>query len=187
VQQQLLSGYLTEHEFDVVGVSTLAELKWHIDNGSHFDVLLLDLGMPDGSGLDEVGHVRQQTRWGVMIVSSSDQEDTRIKALELGADDYIIKPFAPRELAARVRSLCSRLAPTANRRPLSDFAEEHGLTQREAEVLRCLAGGLRRKQIADQLGISLNTTADHIKRIYRKLRVRSIAEAAHLLHDVDLP
>ena len=75
------------------------------------DVLVLDIGLPDGSGLDVCRQVRAsatQRHLPVLVLSAQGEEIDRVVGLELGADDYVTKPFSPRELVARVRGLLRR-------------------------------------------------------------------------------
>jgi two-component system catabolic regulation response regulator CreB len=75
------------------------------------DALVLDLGLPDGSGLDVCRHVRASVELAhlpVLVLSAQSEEIDRVVGLELGADDYVTKPFSPRELVARVRGLLRR-------------------------------------------------------------------------------
>ena len=72
------------------------------------DVLILDVGLPDGSGLDLCKEVRAAGSLPVLMLSAHDEEIDRVLGLELGADDYLGKPFSPRELLARVRSMLRR-------------------------------------------------------------------------------
>ena len=77
------------------------------------DLLVLDVGLPDGSGLDVCRQVRAQGATPVLMLSAHGDEIDRVLGLELGADDYVTKPFSPRELVARVRGLLRRATPTA--------------------------------------------------------------------------
>ena len=77
------------------------------------DLLVLDVGLPDGSGLDVCRQVRAQGATPVLMLSAHGEEIDRVLGLELGADDYVTKPFSPRELVARVRGLLRRATPTA--------------------------------------------------------------------------
>lgn len=82
-----------------------------------FDALVLDVGLPDGNGLDFCREVRSIGTAPVLILSARGEELDRILGLELGADDYMAKPFSPRELVARVRALLRRsacMAPAAH-------------------------------------------------------------------------
>jgi two-component system, OmpR family, catabolic regulation response regulator CreB len=82
---------------------------------TRFDLLILDVGLPDGSGLDVCRAVRLQADWAtlasvpIVFLSAQADEVDRIVGLELGADDYVSKPFSPRELVARVRGMLRRV------------------------------------------------------------------------------
>jgi two-component system catabolic regulation response regulator CreB len=79
-----------------------------------FDALILDVGLPDGNGLDLCREVRLVGHVPVLMLSARGEELDRVLGLELGADDYMAKPFSPRELVARVRALLRRsAAPSA--------------------------------------------------------------------------
>lgn len=74
------------------------------------DLVLLDLMLPDGSGFDFIRRVRADgTTTPIIVLSSRDAESDRVAALEIGADDYVTKPFSPREVVARVRAVLRRL------------------------------------------------------------------------------
>lgn len=78
---------------------------------ARFDLLVLDVGLPDGSGLDllrDVRHAPPTAAMPVLMLSAHGEEIDRVLGLELGADDYLTKPFSPRELAARVKALLRR-------------------------------------------------------------------------------
>jgi two-component system KDP operon response regulator KdpE len=80
------------------------------------DLILLDLGLPDRDGLELVSLLRQEPRSALIVVSARDQTEQKVAALDLGADDYVTKPFDTEELLARVRaSLRQRLASEAER------------------------------------------------------------------------
>jgi DNA-binding NarL/FixJ family response regulator len=97
----------------------------------------------------------------------------RVAGLLVGADDYLVKPYAPDELLVRVRGLERRS------RPLAGVARGK-LTRREAEVLRLLAQGLTQREIAGRLSISPKTVGTHIEHVLRKLGVHSRAQAVAL-------
>lgn len=75
------------------------------------DLILLDVMLPGASGLDLLRRLREGRRTPVMMLTARGEELDRVLGLELGADDYVAKPFAPRELVARVRALLRRAAP----------------------------------------------------------------------------
>lgn len=108
----LLRRYLAANGFEVALADCAASARSSI-RGSAFDVVLLDVGLPDGSGLSLVTELR--ANWGgpVIIVSGRDEAVERIVGLELGADDFVSKPFDLRELLARIRSVLRRAGVSA--------------------------------------------------------------------------
>jgi len=111
---QFLKQGLTESRYTVSWVRTCAEANDAIAE-SGYDVVVLDLGLPDGDGLDLL---RAWRRSGfsepVLILSARDSVEDRIKGLDIGADDYLPKPFSLEELQARVRSLVRRQSAVKN-------------------------------------------------------------------------
>jgi DNA-binding NarL/FixJ family response regulator len=125
-----------------------------------------------------------RTRFGeqlpIVFVSGDRVESLdRTAGLLLGADDYVVKPFDPDELLARVQRLLVRSSSTdADRQPAAGDRTAHlGLTPRENQVLELLVEGLNQAQIAQRLVISPNTVATHIQRILVKLGVHNRAQA----------
>lgn len=79
-----------------------------VGSGGRHDVVLLDLGLPDGDGLEVARELREVVTTPILIVSARGDEVDRIVGLEIGADDYIVKPFSQRELVARIRAVLRR-------------------------------------------------------------------------------
>lgn len=104
VFEPLLAG-LRRNGFEVRHVIYAAEVPGAIGDA---DLLLLDLGLPDGDGLQVLREVRRTSDIPVIIASARGDETDRIVGLELGADDYVVKPFSVRELAARIRAVARR-------------------------------------------------------------------------------
>ena len=114
------------------------------------DVVLLDLGLPDGDGIDVLRELRKVTDVPVIIATARGDETDRIVGLELGADDYVVKPFSVRELAARVRAVARRrrvdssldsgrvVVDRSRHRVVVDGAEVD-LTAKEFDLLAVLA------------------------------------------------
>jgi len=107
---ELLSGYLSENGVDSVhapdGPRGLGELE---RNG--FDAVLLDVMMPGLDGLEVLRRIRERHRVPVIMLTAKGDETDRVVGLELGADDYLPKPFSPRELLARIRAVLRRANP----------------------------------------------------------------------------
>ena len=99
---------LIEHGFTVVWVRRLIDATTEVSNGIT-DLVLLDLGLPDGDGLSLLKRLRkEQKSLPVLLITARDSLDDRIKGLDSGADDYLVKPFALAELVSRIRALARR-------------------------------------------------------------------------------
>ncbi|MEG1849178.1 MAG: response regulator transcription factor, partial [Oscillospiraceae bacterium] len=88
---------------------------------SHPDVILLDLGLPDMDGMEILRSVRQTANTPVIIVSARGHEKEKVTALDLGADDYIVKPFGPEELLARIRAAIRHSTKLSSGEPTGIF------------------------------------------------------------------
>jgi DNA-binding NarL/FixJ family response regulator len=159
------------------------------------DVVLLDVALPDIDGYVVCRELRESFGEALPIVLlSADRNDVhdRTAALLIGADDYLKKPVDPAELFARVRRHLTRArgasahpngaGRTAGMTDQTGVTDKHGLTRRELDVLRLLAGGHQQQEIASRLFISPKTVSSHIQRILGKLGVHSRAQAVALAH-----
>jgi DNA-binding response OmpR family regulator len=105
---QSIREYFTQEDFLCEGADTYAEAMNRVDS-FNYDCILLDINLPDGSGLKLLQYLRQEKKEdGVIIISARGSLDDKIVGLDLGADDYIIKPFHLSELNARVKALIRR-------------------------------------------------------------------------------
>jgi two-component system, OmpR family, alkaline phosphatase synthesis response regulator PhoP len=106
---RVVRDYLARAGFEVIVVgdagSALASVR-----GAKPDLLVLDLGLPGGDGLDVAREVRRRSNTPIVMLTARGDESDRIVGLELGADDYVVKPFSPKELVARVRAVLRRTA-----------------------------------------------------------------------------
>jgi DNA-binding response OmpR family regulator len=145
------------------------------------DVVVLDVQLPGISGYETCRAFKNDDPdLPVLFVSGTRTEAMdRVAGLLVGADDYLVKPFAPDELVARVRAL-------ARRRTLNGATPAVQLTPRELDVLRLLAGGRRKADIAAELVVSQRTVATHVEHIFGKLRVRNGAHAVSEAHRLEL-
>jgi two-component system KDP operon response regulator KdpE len=141
-------------DYDVATVGTVRDAIARIAADPP-DVVVLDLGLPDGDGKDVIGWVREACDVPIVVLSARDREAEKIAALDLGADDYVNKPFGIGELMARVRAALRRrvagqgegaVVKVADveidrvRRRVSRGGEEVKLTPKEFELLSFLAG-----------------------------------------------
>jgi DNA-binding NarL/FixJ family response regulator len=142
-------------------------------------LVVLDVNLPLVSGYEVCRRLRDRYGTGLPIVFLSGERVEsfdRVAGLLIGADDYVVKPFAPDELVARVQRLLGRSHAPAQPRGLSR------LTKRELEVLGLLAEGKSQSEIADELVISRKTVGTHIEHILSKLGVKSRAQAVALAY-----
>jgi two-component system response regulator RegX3 len=167
-------GYALEQEgFDVTLAESGEAAESRLSNDS-FDLLILDIMMPGKSGLDICREVRSQSPVPIILLTAKDAEVDKVVGLEVGADDYVTKPFSVRELLGRVRAQLRRREldrdhqgderATIEAGPVSIDLARHlvavrgeavNLTRSEFQVLRLLAGNpgevFSRKQIMEEL------------------------------------
>jgi two-component system KDP operon response regulator KdpE len=155
------------------------------------DAILLDLGLPDRDGLEIVPLLKQQSQAPILVVSARDATDQKVAALDLGADDYVTKPFDSEEVLARLRAslrhslVAQGASPTVythglsidltNREIARDGTEVH-LTRKEFEVLRQLALSPGRV-VTHQRILEAAWPFDHDKRVdYLRIVVRNLRQ-----------
>jgi DNA-binding response OmpR family regulator len=109
---RLVADYLTAAGFGVATASNGDEALMRIRTDAP-DLVVLDLGLPGLDGLDVARTIRRNGELPIIMLTARDDETDRVIGLELGADDYVTKPFSPRELVARVRAVLRRHAPGA--------------------------------------------------------------------------
>ncbi|MFZ5958633.1 two-component system response regulator CreB [Pseudomonas knackmussii] len=158
-----------------------------------FDLVILDVGLPDISGFEACRQLRRFSEVPVIFLTARDGEIDRVVGLEIGADDYVVKPFSPREVAARVKAILRRGAlreqPVAVPAGLFQVDEERflihyrgqplNLTLHEFRLLQTLLARpgrvLSREQLLEALGVSAQAGYErnidtHIKGLRAKLR-----------------
>jgi DNA-binding NarL/FixJ family response regulator len=137
---------------------------------------VLDVAMPGLSGYEVCHRLRAElgADLGIVLISGVRMESyDRIAGLLLGADDFLVKPFDPGELVARLRRLLERVPSVPS---------FHQLTPRELEILTLMAEGYAQRDIAARLVISPKTAASHIQHIIEKLGVHSRAQAVAMAY-----
>ena len=117
--QSLLAAYMQNEDFKVSLASTGKEMLACVDS-EPIDLVLLDLGLPDEDGLVLARQVRARSSLPIIVLTARKEQKDRLAALEIGADDYLTKPFDPEELVLRVRNLLNR----TNRGPLEKALRE---------------------------------------------------------------
>ena len=104
--RESLAFALKREGFAVLEAASLREARALIDEQA--ELIILDLVLPDGNGLDFLRALRSRSDIPVIVLTSRDDETDRVLGLEMGADDYVLKPFSPREVTARVRAVLRR-------------------------------------------------------------------------------
>ncbi len=189
---QLTQDYLENAGFSVQGAGD-GERALAVIRAEEPDLVVLDLGLPVMDGLDVCRSIRKTSNLPIIMLTARDEEADKLVGLELGADDYITKPFSPKELVARVRSVLRRseLAQEARevirvgdvtldlpRMRVTVGSEEVELTGTEFQLLQALASQPGRIFTRSQLlnavhGVAIESYERaidaHIKNIRRKL------------------
>ncbi len=140
--QEIMAATLKKEGYTVETASTYRTAMEKI-NSYNYDCVLLDITLPDGSGLDILEEIKKSgSRLNVIITSARDSIEDKIKGLELGADDYLAKPFHIAELAARIRSVTRRsknegeLAYKAGNVSLHEKSQRLTVDGKEVSLLR---------------------------------------------------
>jgi len=110
--RSLLSRYLLSEGYRVTTAESAADARARLA-GLDFDLLILDVMMPGETGFDLVKSIRRSSTVPVLILTARDAAESRITGLELGADDYVVKPYEPRELSLRIANILKRTQPPA--------------------------------------------------------------------------
>jgi two-component system, OmpR family, phosphate regulon response regulator OmpR len=152
--RNLLSRFLTAEGYRVSTADNAAEARARL-SGLHFDLLILDVMMPGESGFDLAKSLRETSSVPILMLTARDESAMRIEGLQIGADDYVAKPFEPRELSLRIGNILKRAQPAAAppvelvrfgdftfhiaRGELRRGEEMVRLTDRERDMLRVLS------------------------------------------------
>ena len=152
--RDLLSRFLASEGYRVTTAESAADARAKLC-GLHFDLLILDVMMPGESGFDLARHIRAASTVPIIMLTARHEAESRIQGLRIGADDYVAKPFEPRELVLRIGNILKRAAPAVlapvelvafgpyvfhlDRGELRSGDEIVHLTDRERDMLRMLA------------------------------------------------
>jgi DNA-binding NarL/FixJ family response regulator len=175
--------------FKVTTAATLSEARSAL-KAVRPRVLLTDLQLPDGNGVELIRETRQAyPDTEIMVVSILGDERSVISAIMVGATGYLLKDAFPNDIAATVRDLVAGHSPisasiarfivrrTQSTSPAVPALSTAKLTPREIDILWGIAKGFSYAEIAEHLGLSRQTVPGHIKSIYRKLEVNTRGEA----------
>ena len=178
-------------EIDIVGEAMTGRQAVERSRRLKPDVILMDLNMPEMGGIAATRTIKEEDPDRVILaLTVSEAEEDIVEMVAAGASGYVLKDVDPASLArsiqdahaghfqlddALTRRVIVRLGSTLkrSRRPLAE-----PLTEREAQILRMVVEGMSNKAIASRLGLGEGTVKSHLRNIYRKLQVRTRAEAA---------
>jgi DNA-binding NarL/FixJ family response regulator len=187
-----LRRWITETEgFECVDVYASAEDALRLLPDAAPDVVLVDLRLPGLSGVDLIRELRVRCpEVNCLVLTMYAESDLIFEAVKAGACGYLLKRIKPEEITEAIRQVHaggSVMTPRIARRVLEMFAgglttdkvqsDEHRLTAREQQILKCMSEGMARKQIVAQIGINPHTLDYVIRCIYRKLHVQCAAAA----------
>ncbi len=189
IRESMANRLLAMGARDVVEAATCAEARARANVSGPRDLCVLDVGLPDGSGLDLLGELRSAGWPRLVVLSAADDPYSVRAAFVAGAQGYLLKSASPVVVADGVRrvldggvyadpSVASLLAAGLRTSPASDGVSD--LSGREIEVLRLVADGRSNKEIGDTLGLSALTVKSHLARIARKLGTGDRAEMVAL-------
>jgi two-component system phosphate regulon response regulator OmpR len=188
--RDLLSRFLSNEGYRITTAETAADARAKL-KGLSFDLLVLDVMMPGESGFDFAKSLREISSVPILMLTARDAAESRIKGLEMGADDYLSKPFEPRELSLRIANILKRAQPAASPRAAEQVGfgpfvfhigrgelrkgeESIRLTDREREMLRILAASpgetVSRMALAGNGGAISERAVDvQVNRLRRKI------------------
>lgn len=179
---------------DITWVESIADAQQSLlDN--NYGLILLDINLPDGSGLELIPQIRECRSPSYIIVTTIFDDDKSIfTAMQLGANGYLLKDYDNVLFVEKLKGILRGeppLSPAVARKLLQYFhntaqcpqkdsplKNNYGLTKREEEVITLVAKGISNKEIARLLNISVNTTSGYVKNCYQKLNISCRAEAS---------
>ncbi len=156
------------------------------------DVALMDIHLPGINGIEAVRQLKLQCPRTQFIMSTIYEDDENIfESLKAGASGYLLKKTAPSRILDAIAEVFEGGSPMSSqiaRKVIASFQKKDSidevniLTPKEKEVLKSLAKGLRYKEIADELNVSMETIRSHARNIYEKLQVQSRTEALNKVY-----
>ena len=187
--RRLLQRYLTEHRYHVTAAADAAEARAALRNFA-FDLMVLDVMMPGQDGISLTAELRAESDLPILLLTALGETEDRVKGLSAGADDYLVKPFDPRELLLRIATILRRISPApppdqplrfgpfafdARSQELRRGDERVHLTDAELSLLQILAEqpglAISRRELGERSRISGSDRAidTQIARLRRKL------------------
>ena len=190
-----LADALPMYGYDIeVAEDGLEALKILFEGNKHFDLILLDVMMPNMDGWDTLKAIRKNKQiehMPVIMITAVNEEQKVVSGLKIGADDYIVKPFILPNLLARIEAVLRRSnwqkeAQPKTEKTLNKDVNIDALTPKEKEVLALVAKGASNQEIADKMCVRDVTVKTHLNSIFKKLKVTNRTQAVLLAMQIDL-
>ncbi len=165
------------------------------------DIILMDIRMPEMDGIEATQLIRKNNSCQILMLTTFNDEEYIVKALQAGAAGYLLKDLPAADLAQAIRlahtgifqldpnvagKLVGALGSTPNSPPTTPSIDSYDLSAREIEVLKLLANGATNREIANELFISLGTVKNHVSNILGRLELRDRVQAALFARDHNL-
>ncbi len=192
---KFLQDALPMYGYDVtIAKDGLEALKILSESKAGFDLILLDVMMPNMDGWDTLKAIRKNKtteRIPVIMITAVSEDQKVVTGLKIGADDYIVKPFVLPNLLARIEAVLRRSKWQQESHPKSEISLNRGanieaLTPKEKEVLALVAKGASNQEIADKLYVRDVTVKTHLNSIFKKLKVTNRTQAVLLAIQMNL-
>ena len=192
----------TADDITVVGEATTGTEAVEAATRIEPDVVLMDIQMPDGDGIEATRRIleRRDCETRVIVVTTFELDQYVFESLRAGASGYLLKRSRPNELLDGIRIVAAGealLSPSVTRRLVEEFVDHtvatqdadqsmKALTEREGEVLICVARGFSNTEIAEEMHISESTAKTHLKRVLMKLGLRDRVSAVVFAYEAGI-
>lgn len=189
-RQGLISLLNTQDDFvEIVGEAETGREAVEMSVALQPEIILLDIFMPEGNGLEAARLIREKApNVKIVILTSSEDDEHLAEAVQIGVSGYLLKNLDREELfellggieageAAITRTMAAKLLKRTVRER-TETGEGEKLTDREIDVLRLVARGASNSEVADKLGVTINTVKTHLKHIFDKLQIDNRTQAA---------
>ena len=192
---KFLADALPMYGYDVtVAEDGLEALKILSEDKKNFDLILLDVMMPNMDGWDTLKAIRNNKKFKympVIMITAVSEDQKVVSGLRIGADDYIVMPFILPNLLARIEAVLRRCEWQQETKPkqevsLNKDVNIDALTPKEKEVLALVAKGASNQEIADKLFVRDVTVKTHLNSIFKKLKVTNRTQAVLLAMQMNL-
>lgn len=177
--RDILKTYLKLENYDILEAESLSKMRNILNNNSKIEIILLDLMLPDGDAVNELPLIRSSNKeTGIIIISAKDTDGEKILGIESGADDYVTKPFNPREVLVRIKALLKRIEKNdlkleygpleiySNNYTLKYNGKNIDLTSKEFEIIDLLARNpdkvYSREEIIDKIWFGDEFISDRV-------------------------